>query len=73
MTLAKTEAIARWNKHLKKSKKNSEGQLERHHEKHLIAAEKLREGMGPVDINRETGVGMSAIYTAQKLVAKGEI
>jgi len=73
MTLSRAEASNVWNRHLMRSKKLSESQLKRHHEKHLIAAEKLREGMRPLDINRETGVGMSSIYTARKLIEKGVI
>lgn len=67
------EQAERLEKLLKTSRKNGESQKKRHREKHLIAAEKLREGKGPRDIYRETGISSGATATAQKLMAAGEI
>ncbi len=73
MTLTRTEAIAGWNKHLSKCKKNSKGQQKRYHTKYLIAARKIREGLGPRDIQRETGIAPDTTRRVQKMIDRGEI
>lgn len=73
MTLDKTEALSRWNRHLKKCNKNSESQKKRYSTKYLTAARKIREGLEPRDIQRETGISTDVSRKVQKMIAKGEI
>lgn len=73
MTVDKNEALGRWRKHLRICKKNSEGQQKRYHVKYLTAARKIREGLEPRDIQRETGIAPETTRRVQKMIAKGEI
>jgi hypothetical protein len=52
VSLSRTEAISVWNQHIKKSKALSEGQLKKNHDRHILAAQKIREGLNPYEIYR---------------------
>jgi hypothetical protein len=73
MASGKTEALNRWNKHLGKCKKNSEGQTRRYMTKYLTAAKKIREGLAPRDIQRETGICPETTRRVQKMIDQGLI
>lgn len=69
----KKDALAWWNMHQRAAQHNSEGQMRRHHAKHVLAAKKIREGLTPKEIWRETGICTGTVQRVQKMIEKGEI
>ena len=72
MASSKTEALNRWNKHLGKCKKNSEGQTRRYMTKYLTAAKRYAKGLRP-EISRETGICPETTRRVQKMIDQGLI
>jgi len=69
----KREALRRWTRHQTTCKHNSEGQLRKNRERHLLAAKKIREGLNPYEIRRETGICPETTRRVKKMMDRGEI
>ena len=69
----KRDALNRWDRHLNKCKRKSEGQGRRYQTKYSTAARKIREGLAPRDIQKVTGICPDTVRKVQKLMDRGLI